>query len=203
MMTSRVVNLTDHIDERKADTCIRQLIAFDEVNQREPIRLVICSDGADFDATKPLIATLRDRIRAPVVTVGVDRVYSGSLSVLLSGTVRVAYRGCQFLFHEVYYDTFPSHIDRLSAYEARKLADLLDLDDREYFTNCTYVGKHHVCPCKLSASDLHEKAGLSPDRELIIEANTARRLGFLDHVVKNVGGIKRVESRIKRIFNSK
>jgi len=195
---SRVTRLDGHIDEKKVSLCTRQLLEFDEADPTSPIRLVINSEGANIDVTQLIINTLKKRIRAPVVTVGVDNICSGALAVFVHGARRIAFKRSEFLFHEVYYDEFPSGIDRLHAHAARELAKALDKDDRQYFNNCTFVGEHHVSLCQLSAEQLRARVTKGINREYIINASEARRLGFVDHVVKNMGGVQRVERQLRK-----
>ena len=75
------------------------------VEERQPIKLYIDSNGGDLVQTFIMIASIR-LSKTPVWTIGMGAVYSGGFFTFISGHRRIAYPSSSYLYHEGSTGTF-------------------------------------------------------------------------------------------------
>ena len=75
------------------------------VEERQPIRLYIDSNGGDLVQTFIMIDSIR-LSKTPVWTIGMGAVYSGGFFTFISGHRRIAYPSSSYLYHEGSTGTF-------------------------------------------------------------------------------------------------
>lgn len=95
----RVVIFSD-IDDEISAGAIDKLLEL-SAESAEPIALIISSDGGDLYpgiAVYDLIRSLDNK----VTTIGIGRVMSAAVPILLAGHERYCTQGCRFLIHEPY-----------------------------------------------------------------------------------------------------
>ena len=86
------------------DTYIRIWNKLDQENhlpidEREPIKIYINSDGGDLTAAYSIIDTIK-MSKTPVWTINTGCAYSSGLEIFIVGHYRIAYPFSSFLFHE-------------------------------------------------------------------------------------------------------
>lgn len=69
------------------------------VEDREPIKLYINSNGGDLIAGFSIIDTIR-LSKTPVWTINIAAAYSAGFFIFINGHKRIAYKNSSFLFHE-------------------------------------------------------------------------------------------------------
>ena len=75
------------------------------VEERQPIKLYIDSNGGDLVQTFIMIDSIR-LSKTPVWTIGMGAVYSGGFFTFISGHRRIAYPSSSYLYHEGSTGTF-------------------------------------------------------------------------------------------------
>ena len=71
------------------------------IDEREPIKIYINSDGGDLAAPFSIIDTIK-MSKTPVWTINTGCAYSSGLEIFIVGHYRIAYPFSSFLFHEGY-----------------------------------------------------------------------------------------------------
>ena len=69
------------------------------IEERNPIKIFINSDGGDLDATFQMTDAIK-MSKTPVWTINTGTAYSGGLLVFITGVKRIAYPHSTFLYHE-------------------------------------------------------------------------------------------------------
>lgn len=68
--------------------------------EREPINLIINSEGGSIDDGLALIGAI-EMSKTPITTVGLGKVMSMALAIFASGHTRITHRFTMFMYHEV------------------------------------------------------------------------------------------------------
>lgn len=110
------------------------------VEERQPIKLYIDSNGGDLVQTFIMIDSIR-LSKTPVWTIGMGAVYSGGFFTFISGHRRIAYPSSSYLYHEGSTGTFGDagkfrnyacfYEKQMAALKAHTLK-FTDIDERTY-----------------------------------------------------------------------
>lgn len=110
------------------------------VEERQPIKLYIDSNGGDLVQTFIMIDSIR-LSKTPVWTIGMGAVYSGGFFTFISGHRRIAYPSSSYLYHEGSTGTFGDagkfrnyacfYEKQMTALKAHTLK-FTDIDERTY-----------------------------------------------------------------------
>lgn len=110
------------------------------VDEREPIKIYINSDGGDLAAAFSIIDTIK-MSKTPVWTINTGCAYSSGLEIFIVGHYRIAYPFSSFLFHEGYtgfggdankFKNYSHFYERLLEMSKQNILDHSTLTEEEY-----------------------------------------------------------------------
>lgn len=110
------------------------------IDEREPIKIYINSDGGDLAAAFSIIDTIK-MSKTPVWTINTGCAYSSGLEIFIVGHYRIAYPFSSFLFHEGYtgfggdankFKNYSHFYERLLEMSKQNILDHSTLTEEEY-----------------------------------------------------------------------
>lgn len=110
------------------------------IEEREPIKIYINSDGGDLAAAFSIIDTIK-MSKTPVWTINTGCAYSSGLEIFIVGHYRIAYPFSSFLFHEGYtgfggdankFKNYSHFYERLLEMSKQNILDHSTLTEEEY-----------------------------------------------------------------------
>ena len=110
------------------------------IDEREPIKIYINSDGGDLAAAFSIIDTIK-MSKTPVWTINTGCAYSSGLEIFIVGHYRIAYPFSSFLFHEGYtgfggdankFKNYSHFYERLLEMSKQNILDHSSLTEEEY-----------------------------------------------------------------------
>ena len=110
------------------------------IDEREPIKIYINSDGGDLAAAFSIIDTIK-MSKTPVWTINTGCAYSSGLEIFIVGHYRIAYPFSSFLFHEGYtgfggdankFKNYSHFYERLLEMSKQNILDHSSLSEEEY-----------------------------------------------------------------------
>ena len=110
------------------------------IDEREPIKIYINSDGGDLAAAFSIIDTIK-MSKTPVWTINTGCAYSSGLEIFIVGHYRIAYSFSSFLFHEGYtgfggdankFKNYSHFYERLLEMSKQNILDHSNLTEEEY-----------------------------------------------------------------------
>ena len=110
------------------------------IDEREPIKIYINSDGGDRAAAFSIIDTIK-MSKTPVWTINTGCAYSSGLEIFIVGHYRIAYPFSSFLFHEGYtgfggdankFKNYSHFYERLLEMSKQNILDHSSLTEEEY-----------------------------------------------------------------------
>ena len=110
------------------------------IDEREPIKIYIDSDGGDLAAAFSIIDTIK-MSKTPVWTINTGCAYSSGLQIFIVGHYRIAYPFSSFLFHEGYtgfggdankFKNYSHFYERLLEMSKQNILDHSSLTEEEY-----------------------------------------------------------------------
>ena len=110
------------------------------IDEREPIKIYINSDGGDLAAAFSIIDTIK-MSKTPVWTINTGCAYSSGLEIFIVGHYRIAYPFSSFLFHEGYtgfggdankFKNYSHFYERLLEMSKQNILDHSTLSEEEY-----------------------------------------------------------------------
>lgn len=110
------------------------------IDEREPIKIYINSDGGELAAAFSIIDTIK-MSKTPVWTINTGCAYSCGLEIFIVGHYRIAYPFSSFLFHEGYtgfggdankFKNYSHFYERLLEMSKQNILDHSSLTEEEY-----------------------------------------------------------------------
>ena len=110
------------------------------IDEREPIKIYINSDGGDLAAAFSIIDTIK-MSKTPVWTINTGCAYSSGLEIFIVGHYRIAYPFSSFLFHEGYtgfggdankFKNYSHFYEKLLEMSKQNILDHSTLTEEEY-----------------------------------------------------------------------
>lgn len=192
----RAVYLMEDMTPKRVGKVIQRLLKLDQKSD-DPIRMFIYCEGGAFEEGNYLRNILALYLRSPVITIGIGLVQSAAAVILNCGAIRLAFPKTKFLFHEVRWEITDSEVGNdYAASHLKKTAKEYDRDTETLLKDVTKRLKTHLNPCTMTRKEIFErinKAKEDDKKEYAIQSRTAYELGFIDGIIKNVGGIRRYE----------
>lgn len=194
-MPERVVRIARDIDRHSAADVIMDLVALD-AREVAPIYVYIYCVGGYWEPAADICNTILFNLKSPVITIGMHMVGSASIPIAMSGDVRLAFTHSWFNFHNGSDDE--ALMGGGTKRERRERLGALETEHLSYARYCTRHLPTHETRCVLSTKELASRIDRATKQEYLIGAETARRLGFLDGVVRTISSAKRYERRLLR-----
>lgn len=166
LLTDRIVILQDTITDENAINIIMQLKHLESEDNKTPITMLIQSPGGSISSGYAIIDTMNS-LKCPVHTIAIGMTASMAVSVFLNGKKgeRCIYKHTELLVHQPLSATEGQASDiQIHANHVIKLKDQLLA---EY--------------CKLTKVDAVKMKEML-DRDTILDAKTAIKLGFADKI---------------------
>lgn len=194
-MASRSLTLDGKITPRSAREIIdglRLLARF----SRDPIRLFICSIGGDWGEAKKICNAIL-ALKAPVVTIGLETVWSSATAVFACGSLRLVFRRTAFGYHKVSWTVDPLCVgDEMDEDDLIETAKELRSDTKEYASYCTRRLPSHSRPCRFLPRDLlfYILESRKKKKDYVFRGKEARRNGFADACIRRYEEIPHYEA---------
>lgn len=166
LLVDRIIVLEGEITDELATSIVMQLRYLESEDKEKPITLLIQSPGGSISAGYSIIDTIH-ALKCPVHTVGIGMVASMAVSIFLNGKngERVLHKHSEILVHQP-----------LSGIRGQA-------SDLQIHTEHTLKLKKQLAKeyCELTGVSLKEMEQMM-DRDTILDATTAKKLGFCDRI---------------------
>ena len=189
--SNRVLWLPDLSNEESIKNLIKDLIQLELESKKEPVYLLIMSDGGLLGNTYLLHSFLTKSITFPLVTVGIANVISAANAIFACGHLRLALTNTLFTLHKA--STELGNIS-MSPDDLAGIKKELDSDTTQFFKVVTAKQKHHLNPCKLKVSGLKKLIKKSPDGDYVFGVDMAMKYGLADAIVESISEVMEIAS---------
>lgn len=189
--SNRVLWLPDLNNDKTVKNLIKDFIQLELESKKEPVYLLIMSDGGSLANTYLLHSFLTESISLPLVTVGVSNVISAANVIFATGHLRISLVNTLFNLHKVSID--PGN-ELMSPEDLSLTKKELDKDTIKFFKLIIEKRKHHLKPCKLKLKNLQRLIKISADGDYYFSADEALKYGLADAVADSISDVIEITS---------
>lgn len=174
---NRFVNIFSYIDQNMSENVIKQLFGYATVS-KDPITILINTEGGQIFHGLAIVQAI-ESLDVPVFTIGIGRVYSCGVMILVSGKKRGAFKNTIFMSHE-FTDNTPE-----ASYETIKLR--MKANKWLYGRLIDHFTKYTKIKNKTKA------ARFFLSRDNYFDTETAAKVGIIDHVIDRFSFVAKEE----------
>jgi len=182
---------------------IQEIITLDLEDNSKPIYLFINSNGGRTESMAKIRNLLLENISSPIITVGIINVKSAACSIFACGHTRVVLEGTKFLFHHSKVQFYSDSSWEFTMDDLEHRLSELKKHNKFNLKRCLTMRLEHSNPCKISPQQLNNLIETGENKELIINAQKAKKLGLVDVVIKKISSLHEVEKKLMNKFKNK
>jgi len=197
----RTVWIEDLNDDDHVYEVIRKIATFDIEDNQRPICIFIHSDGGFIENMSKIQTLLLQNIESPLITIGFIEVFSSACALMPCGHLRVALNWTIFGFHRI--REIIHEPKAFTKTDHQKGFKELNKIDKLFFKQIIMSRPEQPNPCKLSPKELMDKTDKSKAGDYIISAKQAKKLGFVDVLIKHPSELRAIEQKLMKTFSKK